>query len=1127
MSDVLLVFDVAVGESCRGESGRRIREQTRAAVSTLESWCLPSAACEALMLARLLEHDAALGERFGRGLDPSPVALAERLVEWRAIMSAGDGPSAEPTASQLATWLAAIYRAAYLDLPQLTFILTLVADQDARLIHGPPPSRWQAAVIEGVLVPLLELLGMWVMRQRWLDLTAPVLAPVAYARVAAVLGDPDYAEDEQDKRNPRVAAAAYLAFKADLAQRLAMAGIRPRPRIRRIEWRPGATLRTVGRPDWTIKQWRERLANRLGVRIICWSVEDCYRVLGVVHGLGKPIAAGSGQPFSGGASLRFDDPIAVPERNGYRALHTAILFRGPGGRELPVGVRIVTTSMMRLNGYGVTSTFGARATDREEVPTWWNRHGALSRLSNCRAVAMRDDVLALVREQEIGSCSHPLYAFTPDGDVVLLDRFREPPTALDFAYKVHTDLGHRANLIEVDGESVPLHHPLRNGNLVRVHIDPFSPGPDLSWLRKVATAYGKEELRRELTRRAASVHPARVEIEDSLIRTCRLYWHKGYEIDVTTGALDAFVDRITTVRNYPNSDALYDAVSNRRVLPQNLTDRLISEELASVVFGNRPPYAIHRIHFCNVCRPIPTEELRAYERRAGRGAKGLTVHAPGCRLIPTGKEPVAFSRSQDDGDRGAMSHFQVYARDRNHLLGDILQIFYDESSEGVSLHSVHAKTVGDGKADIRLIVRTAGNGRQVARLQRRVQRVRDVAQVFPHPVTAGERSQIGSTPATDANPYTLETVYESPPFCSREDEIETVLSWLESNGPWAPWLLHGQRRVGKSSLVRHLANVALPRFGGVVPVVVDFHDLTAANYSMRGIAGLILGETFRALGKRPPPFDRDIGAVHWLIDSMDTALALAKRRRIVFMIDEFNVLLDLEHDGVIAGSVFCNLRSIVERVRNVHWLFVVQDVHYRDPRRWGSAGDLFQIAQPLEVPHLDSYAAQKLVREPAQGIGIFFENPIPREIYDLTDGNPFYIQAICHRVVADLQAPRPTLVRQEDVDRAVNYVLGNPETFFNHFLVSLDQERRHVLKAIALTSEPGGWVDVGDVVSHLGSARITRLENSVLSTMERLARLGMLELDHGEMAARGRIPIPLLHRWLLRPSSLAGGHDTM
>lgn len=1102
---------------------------------TLLEWRLPSTVVVAALLSPLLSYNVPGAAAKFAQFEPEVLHLAGRLVAWHSArrgVGSSDGLPSLPHEKSLP----ALFRDAYMDLPGLRYILLLMADHHARVCLVPAaPTGVQLAETKALFIPLAEMLGLWELRRRWLERVTAVEAAAGYHSVRKALTD-----------SLTTRARACASLRAGFLARVHETGLLPVPRI----WATDTLLTSDLRPALQ-GQGGEEQSNRLVLRVLCASAQDCYAALGIIHSLGKPVAPRY--------AARFDDFIASPHANGYQALHTAIMFNYRDERDeskyILCEIRILTPAMHRLNEWGAVAALYRCPKRYTGIAAWWNDLERLTRELRSRYTRLerRLEAHARLRAQhayllpypstlqeflarfDVGTASTPLYVFTPRGQLFLLD---EASTALDFAYHIHTDVGNFARRMEVNGTSASHNRQLRNGDWVQIHDHPTAAGPDLPWLGWAVTTHAKSKIRRQLTQRARALHKGRALIEDAVLKGIQFYRHqRDYELDLDRRRLDSFLARTAKALQLTDPHELYEQVVAKPAGLTWLVRRLISEELAILLLnaaGEPLTYPLDRVLFCDTCCPVPGMPLRAYMRKTGSTATWLVVHSTSCRREMGSGQPIRLRWAEPHTTR-TLADIVVLAEDRSHLLGDILDSIYDEAI--VYTHKVVAETHGDGKADIRLTVRVE-SFEQLSALQAHIERIPDVRQVFCYPAPTGQALAL-EVPSVGQvrNPYTPDEVYSRDTFYDREPLISDLLTWLADPAQAQLMVLHGQRRVGKTSLLRYLMHEILPGKHltiPIVPVLLDLQNMSGhirmaqlASYISLAIRGAL-----PSLAPLPPAPGADEEPTLWLSRYLKELVGCLPGRQLLLMIDEVDVLLDLDFEDAIDERIFDNLRAVITECREIGWLLVVSDVYYRDPESWRAAGRLFQQGTPLVVTNLDVQWAYKLILEPIRNCGMQFASAdpaacmhcmtehmepsscatcIPQQIFELTAGNPYFIQILCHELVDGARRQKRMRIEAEDLDSVVRLALNDGKRYFDHFLRNLtDSRRQAVLAALASRCEPRAWADLAGLRAFLVTdARV--FSNEILDiSLKHLERLGVIEMQADQV----RILHGLFHRWI-------------
>lgn len=1095
----------------------------------LNDWQAADVLLGAALAAPFLEGGSDTSSKVKKEFNKASLNLAKELVKWRKAFATN---SAKGTDSEwLSFAVAQLYRLSYLEVPSFSFVLLLLADHEAIMDESESLDRETALITLKVLVPLAEMLGIWSLYRKWTERSYAVLYPEQHAELRALLGDPeDYSEKalrtvadrklvetngnkvKQESGSPYIKdkADAFLFVKTTLRSSLAKRGVRVQ--VKPITHYAGLALRRVHEG-----QSNEDVARRLSVRVICPSTADCYATLGVIHSLGKPVSIGS--------SLHFKDHIASPQPNGYRALHATITlrnFRPTGGGAIVIECRILTKYMHYINERGVT--VGGRFSRKTSYSNaWWQRLPEIDRqLAKTKGGRGFEGIQEFITRHQIKSISDPLYVFTPRGEVVLLP---SESTPLDFAYSIHTQLGHHALRTDVNGKPVPHGYPLRNGDIVNIHYDPNLPGPLISWLGLVKTPWAKACIKRGLKWRANAAHQGRAYYEEALLQT--LSWferQKGYKLAVSTERIEDFLLEQARVSGYSEVRELYANINGNRKLTQRLVQQLISAELAtSIVNARSRPivsmYDLHHIKLCMTCRAVPGEAIVGVTKITPSGKRYLLVHVDGknnCDPSVKDSKRIALAWAKD-ALREGREHlvFTLKAVDRPGLLREVLNVIYQ--GRKTDLLKVEARTDPQGLADIVLLVRGEWFG-GLDRMSERLGRIAGVRELKDSPPSPSQLMALSATPINFTqylapNPYTAEEVFNRGIFYDRQDLLDELLAWLGEPAPHDLMILHGQRRVGKTSLVKYFMYEYLPPYRTVRPIFVDLQGLN--EYTSSAVASLIVRRVYDSIKLTPPI--QEPGEPVWVWADRTLREALTQHSRLLIVIDEFNFLIDEEHKGKLDAAIYNNLRFLMNARREIKWLFVVQDTHFMDRERWLSAGVLFQTNRTLSVPHLDRDWASRLALEPAKKCGVTLKNEdrMLNRIYRLTNGNPFLIHLICHELV-NRAREKNNIVEDDALHLAAAVILHVGKRHFDHFTKSLTDLREVVMAAVASLLRRRKSVPEIEVFELL-QRKVSGLQTeSIEKNLRSLAAEGQIDFKRwtNESSRRIKIPIELYRQFI-------------
>jgi len=569
----------------------------------------------------------------------------------------------------------------------LRVVPILLARQLARMRHAdllPEDERRAiAALTRDIHAPLANRLGIWQLKWELEDLAFRYLEPATYQKIARLLDEKRTDREryiEQVKRTLRDAMAAQ-GIEADVAGR---------PKHIYSIWKK------MQRKDVPIGE----LYDLRAVRVLVDDLGACYAALGVVHATWAPIPS------------EFDDYIARPKRNDYRSLHTAVV--GPEGKTLEVQIR--THEMHRQAELGVAAHWkykegsgGDAAFDRKIA---WMR-----KLLESASEGGRDgDASALAGELDTELVEDRIYVLTPKGEVIDLPVGSTP---LDFAYHVHTEVGHRCRGAKVDGRIVPLDHKLRTGD--RVEIMTAKTGePRRDWLIAsngfLASSRSREKVRNwfhKLDR--ARNEQAGKELLDKELR--RL------------GLLGADLAPARERFNVASDGDLHVQVALGDLGPHQIGRVLLEHERAasappSPPASTTPPATPRRIprkstdftvegvgnllvQLARCCQPVPGEAIMGYLTRG----RGVSVHRPDCaayqRLAAAQPQRVLPVEWGSKGS-GYEVDVEVLALDRKWLLKDVTNVVAQANAHVASIRSDIERN--GARARVRLRLRVADYG---------------------------------------------------------------------------------------------------------------------------------------------------------------------------------------------------------------------------------------------------------------------------------------------------------------------------------------------------------------------------------------------------------------------------------
>ena len=389
-----------------------------------------------------------------------------------------------------------------------------------------------------------------------------------------------------------------------------------------------------------------------GFRIIVDDVNTCYQLLGLVHGLYKPMPG------------RFKDYIAIPRVNGYQSLHTTLF--GPKG--LPLEVQIRTTEMNRVAEAGVAAHWQYKAEDKTTATPQRRAREWLTHLVEIQESGSSEEFLESVK---VDLFPDKIYVFTPKGDIMPLPK---GATTVDFAYAVHTDIGNRCVAAKIDRNLVPLRTTLQNSQTVEI-ITARGAKPNPNWVTFVTTAKARSAIRQYMKKMRSS---------ESIDLGKRL-------LDRSLKDLGSSLRKVGKVRMREALDELGLDDANKLFEQLGLGERLApltARFLIGIQDDNTLPEAASLViagtegvvvSYAKCCHPIPGDDVMGY-LSSGRG---VVIHRNSCgNLINFRKQPekwIAVSWEKDI-DRDFSSQIQVEALNRTGVLAEVAAMIADSDS---------------------------------------------------------------------------------------------------------------------------------------------------------------------------------------------------------------------------------------------------------------------------------------------------------------------------------------------------------------------------------------------------------------------------------------------------------------
>ena len=564
-------------------------------------------------------------------------------------------------------------------------ILIKLADRlhNMRTIDAMPKQKQMEKARETLKIyaPLAHRLGIHAIKWELEDLAFATLHPRKYQEIKGLVAQ------QRDERERYVSEAGEY-----LSRELAELGIEAQ-----IAGRAKHFYSIYSKMTKKGREFNE-IYDLTAMRVIVDSVKDCYGTVGAIHSLWKPLPG------------RFKDFIAMPKFNMYQSLHTTVI--GPEGRPLEIQIR--TQEMHEMAEFGVAAhwmykhlpgterTGGGeeRAGSPEDAKLQWLR----SMLDWQKELSDPQEFMDTLRTDLF---EDEVYVFTPKGEVKSLAAGATP---LDFAYEVHTEIGHRCVGARVNGKIVPLHCELHSGDIVEILTSKRERGPSRDWLAMVKTTRARNKIKAwfKAESRQDTEHTGRDLLQEHLRK-------QGLPAQKITGS--ALLADVIREMGYRKADDFYIALGAAKVSPKVVVNKVMQRlkqgeaadgedtgaELLRVGRPRRRPtkssgqYGIKvegvpdvMLRLAKCCRPVPGDEIVGYISLG----RGITIHREDCpNAVVLRRDPERFTNVSWEGERSTafVVEIQIDAWDRHRLLEDLSRAF---SESGANILEARCLSMG-------------------------------------------------------------------------------------------------------------------------------------------------------------------------------------------------------------------------------------------------------------------------------------------------------------------------------------------------------------------------------------------------------------------------------------------------
>ena len=527
-------------------------------------------------------------------------------------------------------------------------LLIKMADRlhNMRTLAVMPPAKQQRTAQEtlDVYAPLAHRLGVQQVKWQLEDLCFATLHPKRYAEIEQMVAA---RAPERD---------AYVSGVLD--------------QLRGQLEESGVSCEVTGRSKhlWSIYEKMvvrgrefDDIFDLIGLRIVTSDERDCWAALGVIHALWRPVQG------------RFKDYINSPKFNLYQSLHTTVI--GPGGK--PVEIQIRTTDMHAKAEYGIAAHWSYKEAASAAELAWMQRITDADTESS-DPVSFLESIKADLEQDEV-------YVFTPKGRVIALSADSTP---VDFAYAVHTEIGHRCIGAKVNGRLVPLDSRLQSADTIEIFTSKSeSSGPSRDWVNFVASSRARNKIRQWFSkeRREDALESGREALTKELRRE---------SMPIATTLSSAALATVAESMNLADDEALFVAIGEGQISASSVIQRLLremrggDEQIATTVTrSSRTPRSPHRrtagvwveglddvmVHLAKCCTPVPGDQILGFVTQG----RGVSVHRSDCSnaeaLSERNNDRIIEVEWDASGEGVFRATLEVLAFDRSRLLVDITQ----------------------------------------------------------------------------------------------------------------------------------------------------------------------------------------------------------------------------------------------------------------------------------------------------------------------------------------------------------------------------------------------------------------------------------------------------------------------
>ena len=469
------------------------------------------------------------------------------------------------------------------------------------------------------------------------------------------------------------------------------------------------------------KQFNE-IYDLLAVRILVNSIKDCYAVLGIIHTCWKPMPG------------RFKDYIAMPKPNLYQSLHTTVI--GPKGDPLEVQIR--TKEMHEIAEYGIAAHWAYK--EGKQVST--NKKSFEEKLTWFREILEwqndTHDAEEFMESLKVDLFSDMVYVFTPKGDVIELPSGSIP---LDFAYKIHTEIGNKTIGAKINGKMEPLDYKLKNGDIIEVMTSKHSYGPSQDWLKITQTSQAKNKIRQffKKQRRDENIAKGKEAIDKEI---------RALSIEPKDVLTNENLQRVYEKFNFINDEDMYAAVGYQGItaalIATRLTDKIRAErqkekdlsETLEKVKSEVKPKKPHKgdsgvrvegvdnllVRLSKCCNPVPGDKILGYITKG----RGVSVHRADCPNVQTEEAKQRYLHVEWEENQTEQKQYhvdlEISGYDRRGLLNEVLQAVNETKT---NITHVNGRSDRNKMAIIQITI-LIHNTSHLRKIVERIKQIKDV-----------------------------------------------------------------------------------------------------------------------------------------------------------------------------------------------------------------------------------------------------------------------------------------------------------------------------------------------------------------------------------------------------------------